>query len=250
MDKVQPLRIALIGYGKMGKEIEQICIKRGHTIHLIADHENPLEKNLAALKSANVAIEFSEPGSAFSNVTLCAKSGVPVICGTTGWNEKLEEAKQIVNDNSTALLWSSNFSIGVNLFFEINKQLARLMNSYPAYVPEISETHHVHKKDAPSGTAITTAEGIISNVDSLDSWKGRMNTDENTSIGSNFLPIISFREDEVPGTHEVVYRSEVDEIKLSHVAFSRQGFALGAVIAAEWIIGKKGIFAIQNILEK
>ncbi len=250
MNTNEPLKIVIIGYGKMGREIEQICIQRGHKILLIADHERPLADNLHVLSDADVAIEFTEPGVAFSNVSICAKKGIPVICGTTGWNADLEKAKEIVKANSSAMMWSSNFSIGVNLFFEVNKQLAQLMNAYPGYVPALSETHHVHKKDAPSGTAITIAEGIISNLESKRSWLGKLNTDSKNIIEKEVLPIISYREDEVPGTHEVSYISEEDEIILTHRAFSRRGFALGAVVAAEWIIGKKGIFAFQDLIQK
>lgn len=230
------MKIALIGYGKMGKIIEQIALKRGHVI-VAKLSETP---TVESLTNADVAIEFSNPEAAFENIKTCLENKIPVVCGTTGWLERKPEIEKIAQANDTAFLYGSNFSLGVNLFFELNKKLAALMKNFPEYGVQLEEIHHTHKKDAPSGTAISLAEGVIENSD-FNAWKlGETSGKE--------LGIFAVREDEVPGTHSVFYRAEVDEIEIKHTAFSREGFALGAVVAAEWILDKKGNFGMQDVL--
>lgn len=236
------MKIALIGYGKMGKTIERIALERGHKIVLRISSSNQHEFNTENLLKADVAIEFTNPEGAYENVQKCLQSGVPVVCGSTGWNDKLHLAKETCISNNTALLQSSNFSIGVNLFFEINGILAKMMNQYPEYEVSMEETHHTHKKDAPSGTAITIAERILENLDRKKTW---VNTQP---IAENELSIVAHRVDEVPGTHIVKYRSEIDDIELRHTAHNRDGFALGAVVAAEFIKDKRGIFDMKDVL--
>lgn len=231
------MKIALVGYGKMGRIIEEIALQRGHEI-VAQLRETPTVENLG---SPDVVIEFSSPESAFSNIKACLEMKIPVICGTTGWLAQKPEAEKIAVENDSAFLYGSNFSLGVNLFFSLNEKLAQLMNKFSdTYHCQLEEIHHVHKKDAPSGTAITLAEGVLRNSD-YTSWK------LNDTTGAE-LGITAIREDEVPGTHSVYYRSEVDEIEIKHTAFSRKGFALGAVIAAEWIKDKKGVFSMKDVL--
>lgn len=236
------MKIALVGYGKMGKTIERIALERGHEVVLRISSSNQSDLNKENLANADVVIEFTNPEAAFDNVRKCLMAGTPVVCGSTGWNEKLEEAYKICLENNTAMLQSSNFSIGVNVFFEINKLLAQIMNQYPNYEVSIEETHHTHKKDAPSGTAITIAERILEQLDRKKTW----------SITQPFVPselsIVAHRIDEVPGTHNVKYSSDIDEIELIHTAHNRDGFALGAVITAEFLQGKKGIFKMKDVL--
>lgn len=230
------MKIALIGYGKMGKIIEEIALKRGHDIVAKLSETPTVER----LNNADVAIEFSNPEAAFENIKFCLEHKIPVVCGTTGWLDRKPEIEKIAVQNDTAFLYGSNFSLGVNLFFALNEKLAGLMKNFPEYGVQLEEIHHTHKKDAPSGTAISLAEGIISNSD-FDAWKlGETSGKE--------LGIFAVREDEVPGTHSVFYTSGVDEIEIKHTAFSREGFALGAVVAAEWILGKKGNFGMRNVL--
>ncbi len=231
------MKIALVGYGKMGKIIEEIALKRGHEI-VAKLNETPNSENL---NNPEVAIEFSQPEVAFENIKNCLQLNVPVICGTTGWLNQKPEIEKIASENETAFLYGSNFSLGVNLFFELNEKLALLMKNFDEYQCQLEEIHHTHKKDAPSGTAISVAEGIIKQNPKFNSWK----LDETQE---NELGIFAIREDEVPGTHSVFYRSEVDEIEIKHTAFNRNGFALGAVIAAEWIQGKKGNFSMKDVL--
>lgn len=231
------MKIALVGYGKMGKIIEEIALKRGHEI-VAKLNETPNSENL---NHPDVAIEFSQPEVAFENIKNCLQLNVPVICGTTGWLNQKPEIEKIASENETAFLYGSNFSLGVNLFFELNEKLALLMKNFDEYNCQLEEIHHTHKKDAPSGTAISVAEGIIKQNPKFTSWK----LDETQK---NELGIFAIREDEVPGTHSVFYRSEVDEIEIKHTAFNRNGFALGAVIAAEWIQGKKGNFSMKDVL--
>lgn len=231
------MKIALVGYGKMGKIIEEIALKRGHEI-VSKLNETPNSENL---NNPDVAIEFSQPEVAFENIKNCLQLHVPVICGTTGWLNQKPEIEKIASENETAFLYGSNFSLGVNLFFELNEKLALLMKNFDEYNCQLEEIHHTHKKDAPSGTAISVAEGIIKQNPKFNSWK----LDETQE---NELGIFAIREDEVPGTHSVFYRSEVDEIEIKHTAFNRNGFALGAVIAAEWIQGKKGNFSMKDVL--
>lgn len=231
------MKVALVGYGKMGKAIEEILLERGHEVVAKLNHLPTLEE----LNSAEVAIEFSHPEAAFENLKFLQENQIPTISGTTGWIEKLDEIKKINSDQNTAFLYASNFSLGVNLFFELNSQLAKLMCNYPEYKVEIEEIHHTQKLDKPSGTAISLAQQIIENS-KFTNWElDQQSTQEN-------LPIYSKRIDSVPGTHTICYKSEVDDIEITHTAHSRKGFALGAVIAAEWILGKQGFFSMKDVL--
>lgn len=231
------MKIALVGYGKMGKIIDEIATKRGHQI-VARLSETPNSQNL---NNPDVVIEFSQPEAAFNNIKACLENKIPVICGTTGWLTQKPEIEKIAEENDTAFLYGSNFSLGVNLFFALNEKLAEMMKNFDEYNIQLEEIHHTHKKDAPSGTAISLAEGIIKNNPKFDAWK----LDETKK---NQLGIFAIREDEVPGTHSIFYRSEVDEIEIKHTAFSRSGFALGAVIAAEWIKGKNGNFSMKDVI--
>ncbi len=231
------MKIALVGYGKMGKIIGEIAESRGHEV-VAKLNESPTLENL---NNPDVVIEFSNPEVAFNNIKICLENKIPVVCGTTGWLDQKPEIEKIATENETAFLYGSNFSLGVNLFFALNEKLADLMKNFPEYNVQLEEIHHTHKKDAPSGTAISLAEGIIKNDHRFDAWK----LDETKG---NELGIFAIREDEVPGTHSIFYRSEVDEIEIKHTAFNRTGFALGAVIAAEWIQGKKGNFSMKDVL--
>ena len=230
------MKIALVGYGKMGKIIDEISQSRGHEV-VARLKETP---NRESLKDVDVVIEFSNPEAAFENIKVCLENKIPVICGTTGWLDKKPEIERIAVEQNSAFLYGSNFSLGVNLFFAINEKLAKLMNNVDEYQCQLEEIHHIHKKDAPSGTAISIAEGIIENS-KYEAWKLGETKDKE-------LGIFAIREDEVPGTHSVFYRSEVDEIEIKHTAFNRNGFALGAVIAAEWIVGKQGVFSMKDVL--
>ena len=231
------MKIALVGYGKMGKIIGEIAESRGHEV-VAKLNESPTLENL---NNPDVVIEFSNPEVAFKNIKICLENKIPVVCGTTGWLDQKPEIEKIATENETAFLYGSNFSLGVNLFFALNEKLADLMKNFSEYKVQLEEIHHTHKKDAPSGTAISLAEGIIKNDHRFDAWK----LDETKG---NELGIFAIREDEVPGTHSIFYRSEVDEIEIKHTAFNRNGFALGAVIAAEWIQGKKGNFSMKDVL--
>ncbi|HVA98566.1 MAG TPA: 4-hydroxy-tetrahydrodipicolinate reductase [Bacteroidia bacterium] len=238
------MKIVLFGYGKMGKEIEKIALERGHEILLKI---NSLESKVDFPKNiseADVSIEFSTPESAVENIMTCFDSNIPVVVGTTGWLQKMPEIKKVCTEKNQGLFYASNFSIGVNLFFQLNTYLAKLMNPYKEYDVTMEEIHHIHKKDAPSGTAITLAEEIIANNFVKKNW---------TNISSNQkekLSIVSKRIDEVPGTHTILYQSEVDAIEIKHIANNRKGFAFGAVLAAEWMINKKGIFGMNDLLKK
>ncbi|HSQ47675.1 MAG TPA: 4-hydroxy-tetrahydrodipicolinate reductase [Lutibacter sp.] len=231
------MKIALLGYGKMGKTIEQIALQRGHEIVLKID-ENSADYNITL---ADVAIDFSIPAAAFKNISNCLHNNVPVISGTTGWLDKLPEAIELCKQKNGAFISASNFSLGVNIFFELNAHLAKMMRNLEQYSISIEEIHHTKKLDAPSGTAITLAEGIIENSDK-ESWALNVTTNENV------IPITAKRIDEVPGTHTVAYKSEVDTLEIKHTAHSRDGFALGAVIAAEWLVGKTGVFTMKDVL--
>lgn len=231
------MKIALVGYGKMGKIIDEIATKRGHEV-VARLNETPSAENL---NNPDVVIEFSKPEVAFNNIKTCLENNIPVVCGTTGWLHQKPEVEKIAEEKGSAFLYGSNFSLGVNLFFALNEQLANLMKNFDEYGIQLEEIHHTHKKDAPSGTAISIAEGIIKNNPKYNAWK--LHETENDQIG-----IFAIREDEVPGTHSVYYRSAVDEIEIKHTAFNRNGFALGAVIAAEWIQGKKGNFTMKDVL--
>lgn len=235
------MKIALVGYGKMGKTIEQIALSRGHEIVSIIDINNPEDFQSDAFKSADVAIEFTTPATAFNNYMKCFEAGVPVVSGTTGWLDRLDEVKQICEKEGKTFFYASNFSVGVNIFFALNKYLAKIMNNFPSYDVRITEVHHIHKLDAPSGTAITLAEGVIENLDRKDRWT--LETAEKPTD----LPIHAIREGEVPGIHEIIYESEADTISIKHDAKSRAGFALGAVIAAEFTAGKKGFLGMNDL---
>ncbi|SFN07460.1 4-hydroxy-tetrahydrodipicolinate reductase [Algoriella xinjiangensis] len=232
------MNIALIGYGRMGKAIEEILIQRGHDV-VLKISRTPLPEEL---KNIDVAIEFSKPEYAFDNLKVLLENKVATICGTTGWLENQDEVNKLAITNNTAFLYASNFSLGVNLFFELNQVLARMMNKYRnEYQINLEEIHHTQKLDAPSGTAITIAEGIIENT-TYKTWSMEENSQE-------IIPIEAKRIENVPGTHIVQYTSDVDTIEISHTAHSRKGFALGAVIAAEWIWNKEGIFTMKDVLE-
>lgn len=231
------MKIALVGYGRMGKIIDEIALKRGHEV-VARLKETPTAENL---NNPDVVIEFSLPEVAFDNIKACLENKIPVICGTTGWLERKSEVEQLAAENETAFLYGSNFSLGVNLFFALNEKLADLMKNVDEYSCQLEEIHHIHKLDAPSGTAISLAEGIIKNNNKFDAWKLEETQDKN-------LGIFAIRENEVPGTHSVYYRSEVDEIEIKHTAYNRNGFALGAVVAAEWIKNKKGNFTMKDVL--
>lgn len=237
------MRIVLIGYGKMGKEIERLALGRSHTIVARIDVDNAHELANLTSQEVDVAIEFSNPASAFTNILTCIKKQIPVVCGTTGWLEKKSEIEQATATNNATFFYASNYSIGVNLFFQLNRTLAKLMAPHRAYDIYTNEIHHLEKKDSPSGTAITLAEGII------DAYPERTKWVNNEIPQPNEVPIWSQRESTIPGTHTVKYISKVDQIEITHEAFSREGFALGAVIAAEWIQGKKGILGMEDMLK-
>ena len=231
------MNIALLGYGKMGKTIEQIAIKRGHNIVLRIDKD---DKNYDITK-ADVAIDFSIPTVAFNNISNCINNNVPVISGTTGWLDKYDDAVALCKEKKGAFIYASNFSLGVNIFFELNKTLAKMMSALKQYSVSMEEIHHTQKLDAPSGTAITLADGVIEHHEEYSNWK----LEEN---GESTIPIVAKRIEDVPGTHTVTYESEVDTINIEHIAHTRQGFALGAVVAAEWIAGKTGVFTMNDVL--
>lgn len=231
------MKIALLGYGRMGKAIELLAIERGHDIVAKIDQDQT-DGNLS---DADVAINFSIPEAAVENIKTALKINIPVVCGTTGWLDQLKEVEDFCKAKNSAFIYASNFSVGVNLFFKLNKVLAKLMSSNKSYQPTMKEVHHIHKLDAPSGTAITLADGIIDQSD-YSHW-----TIEK-EVNGNLLPIKVERTGEVPGTHAIQYKSTVDSITIEHQAHSRQGFALGAVIAAEWIQDKKGVFSMNDVL--
>lgn len=235
------MKIALVGYGKMGKTIEQIALSRGHEIVSIIDINNPDDFESAAFKSADVAIEFTTPATAFDNYMKCFAANVPVVSGTTGWTARMGDIKEMCEKEGKTFFYASNFSIGVNIFFALNKYLAKVMNNFPSYDVRMTEVHHIHKLDAPSGTAITLAEGILENIDRKDRWTLE------TAEKATDLPIHAIREGEVPGIHEIIYESDVDTISIKHDAKSRAGFALGAVVAAEFTAGKKGFLGMSDL---
>jgi len=244
------MKIALLGYGKMGKIIEKIATDRKHEIVLKIDYDNQHELTTENLQKAEVAIEFSTPSSVRSNISHCLDTGTPIVVGTTGWYKNLPEVKEECEQKDGTLLYASNFSVGVNIFFYVNKVLAKLMNNYPYYDVQVEEIHHTQKLDSPSGTGITIAEGIIENLDAKNSWVNVLVSDDNNvddNLKSDELLIESHRIDNVPGTHTVIYDSEVDTIEFKHTAHNRNGFALGAVLAAEWVHNKKGLHSIQDM---
>ncbi len=234
------MKIALIGYGKMGKTIEKIAISRGHEVVLRLDINNP--EDFEKLREADVAIEFTRPESAVGNLEKCITAGVPVVCGTTGWLKHFDEIAALTSTQNSAFFYASNYSIGVNIFFEINRKLAEMMQTQPQYDVRMEEIHHTQKLDAPSGTAITLAEGILQNVKRKTQWVC------DTEGGDEDIIITSKRIDPAPGTHIVTYDSPIDSIEITHTAHSREGFATGAVLAAEWLVGKKGVFSMKDML--
>ncbi|MEW4925143.1 4-hydroxy-tetrahydrodipicolinate reductase [Algibacter sp. 2305UL17-15] len=231
------MNIALLGYGRMGKTIEQIAINRGHTIVLTVDKDDTDYD----VSKADVAIDFSIPSVAFDNISNCINNNVPVVSGTTGWLENYENAVALCEAKNGAFIYASNFSLGVNIFFELNKTLAKMMSNLKQYNVTMEEIHHTKKLDAPSGTAISLANGVIENNQNYDAW-------ELDKSGEKIIPIVAKRIEDVPGTHTVNYESEVDTISIEHIAHNRQGFALGAVIAAEWLAGKTGVFTMNDVL--
>jgi 4-hydroxy-tetrahydrodipicolinate reductase len=236
------MKIALIGYGKMGKAIEEIAVQRNHTAALKIDINNTDTFTAANLQQCDVAIEFTGPHSAVENISKCLDAGIPVVSGSTGWLEQWQQIKNKCEALNGSLLYASNFSVGVNIFFELNKKLAQLMNGHEEYAITMEEIHHTQKKDAPSGTAITLAEQVLENIPRKKKWIN------DVAKYPNELSIISKRIDPAPGTHAVKYSSAIDDIEIIHTAHSRTGFAIGAVLAAEFIAGKKGIYTMRDVL--
>ncbi len=236
------MNILILGYGKMGRAIEEIAEERGHTIKHKININNTQALKYIDPSEIDVAIEFTQPDAAFGNVKYCIENSIPVVCGTTGWLDKMPEVKKLCEERNGTFFGTSNFSLGVNLFFRLNKLLAQLMNHHPNYEVEITEIHHTGKKDAPSGTAITLAEGIIQEIAAKKKWVNEETGDKKA------VPIISKREADVPGTHIVKYVSNTDDIEIIHTAHSRAGFALGAVLVAEWILDKKGVLTMDDFM--
>jgi 4-hydroxy-tetrahydrodipicolinate reductase len=237
------MKILILGYGKMGKTIEQMALNRKHTVPHKIDVTNKAELLTLDNKAVDVAIEFSQPESAYINIKYCLEHGIPIVSGTTGWLDKKKEIEDICKKNNGAFFYASNYSVGVNLFFHFNKMLAKIMNGYPQYEVSMEEIHHTQKKDAPSGTAITLAEGILGNVKAKTKWVNK------ETKAKEELGIISKRIDPYPGEHTITYHSNVDTIKIQHTAHSREGFAEGAVTAAEWLYGKTGVFGMNDMLK-
>lgn len=237
------MKIGLLGYGKMGRAIEEIALQRGHEIVVRIGIENLEDRTAENIKNANVVIEFTGPDSAFDNLKLCIDAGVPVVCGSTGWLNKYEEIKKYCIEKNGALLYASNFSVGVNIFFALNKKLAELIKPHSSYEVELKEIHHTQKLDAPSGTAITLAEQILEQLPEKTKWVNEPSKDQSD------LVIISERTDPAPGTHIINYHSEIDDITIMHTAHNRKGFATGAVLAAEFLNNnRKGIFSMKDVL--
>jgi len=241
------MNIALIGYGRIAREIEKVAISRGHSIGLIIDQDNLEDLNSANLEKIDVAIEFSVPTAALSNIEFCLKENIPVVSGTTGWLNDFDKAASAAQGSNTAFLYASNFSIGVNIMFYLNSKLSELMINRPYYRPFIEEIHHKKKLDAPSGTALSLAKGIIEQHEGIKGWEG-MDTEPDESYGSDKIPVRSKRMGEIPGTHQVSWISELDIISLRHEARGRKGFALGAILAAEFIPGKRGVLTMKDML--
>ena len=236
------MNILILGYGKMGRAIEEIAEERGHRIKYKININNTQALKFINPSEIDVAIEFTQPDAAFDNVKYCIENNIPVVCGTTGWYHRMPEVEQLCKEKNGTFFGASNFSLGVNLFFRLNKLLAGLMHHHPNYEVEITEIHHKEKKDAPSGTAIVLAEGIMEEMESKTKWVNQKTDDPKT------IPIISKREDNVPGTHIVKYASNTDDIEIIHTAHSRAGFALGAVLVAEWILDKKGVLTMDDFM--
>ncbi|MBC7915738.1 MAG: 4-hydroxy-tetrahydrodipicolinate reductase [Pyrinomonadaceae bacterium] len=244
------MKIALLGYGKMGRIIEQFALDRGHEVVLKIDENSIDQKTIENLQHADVAIDFSTPGSILSNIESCFDAGLPLVVGTTGWYDKIDEIKAQCLDGNNSLLYASNFSVGVNVFFFVNDVLAKIMNRYPQYDVLVEEIHHTQKLDSPSGTAITISEGILDGLDRKKEWVNELvgNGDEVITKPDQLL-IESHRIEDVPGTHTVIYSSEVDDIEFKHKAHGRAGFALGAVLAAEWLQDKKGFYSVKDMFD-
>ncbi len=237
------MKVAIIGYGKMGREIEKILVQRGHTVPLIIDMDNSGDLTAENLEGVDVAIEFTTPSTAYGNLVKCIESKTPVVSGTTGWLDRFDELKELCDKCGGGLFYASNYSLGVNLMFRINKQLAELMNKFNGYAVEVEEIHHIHKVDAPSGTAITIAEGLIEGLDAKSGWVN------DTTPEANQIEIKSIREGEVPGTHTVTYESADDVLELKHTIKNRSTLAYGAVIASEFLCGKQGIYSMEDMLK-
>lgn len=243
------MKIALLGYGKMGKAIEAIVEDRGHEIGVAIDDEDDWMNKLEALRECDMAVDFSTPATVVGNIMRCFDLDIPVVVGTTGWYDQLESVVHDCQQRGQALFVASNFSIGMNMMFELNRRLAQLMNRYEDYQVEITETHHVHKLDAPSGTAITLANDIIEELDRKEEWQLKDGEGRHRRLKKDVVPITSVREGEVAGIHEVVYESDVDTLTLRHSAKSRRGLALGAVLACEFMKGRKGYYTMKDMLE-
>jgi 4-hydroxy-tetrahydrodipicolinate reductase len=244
------MKIAILGYGKMGRIIEKFATERGHDIVLKVNIDNMEDLTVDNLQKADVAIDFSTPDSALSNIELCFDAKLPIVVGTTGWYGHLQEVKNKCEDGNNSLLYASNFSVGVNVFFFVNKILAKIMNRYPQYEVQVEEIHHTEKLDSPSGTAMTIAEGILSELGRKNEWVNELiGSGEELITKPDQLLIESHRIEEVPGTHTVIYSSEVDDIEFKHKAHSRAGFALGAVLAAEWLQDKNGFYNITDMFD-
>lgn len=237
------MKIAIIGYGKMGKEIEKLALERGHSIGIIIDKDDLNKLSPENLENIDVAIEFTTPDSAYQNIIKCFNTNIPVVCGTTGWTNKLNDVIDICEKQGKTFFYAPNYSLGVNIFFKLNTFLASIINNYPAYDVCVEETHHTQKLDAPSGTAITIADGILKNMDRKSKWV------KEKAEHKDDLVIKSFREGNVPGNHKVIYESSLDKIQIEHDAKNRQGLAFGAVLAAEHILGKTGYFTMNDLLK-
>jgi 4-hydroxy-tetrahydrodipicolinate reductase len=245
------IKVGLWGYGKMGRAIEALAESQGIQIAWALDRAAAAQLTDHQLKTADVVIEITRPESARQHIEHCIRAGVPVVSGTTGWQSELPEVEAFCQQQQGAMLWASNFSIGVNLFFMLNEQLARLLHPYPTYQPSIVEQHHIHKLDAPSGTAVTLAEGIIAHQPERGSY--HLYTDENAvnqSVAQGEIPIVAIRQGEIPGTHTITWNSEIDTITIEHAAHNRTGFALGAIVAAKWLVGKQGYFRMRDIFRQ
>lgn len=236
------MRVAIIGYGKMGHEIESVLVSRGHEIVLIVDKDNAGDMTAENLRRADVAIEFSAPEAAYCNICACLEAGVPIVCGTTAWLDRYASVVELCESRGGAFFYASNYSVGVNLFFEVNRELARLMKRFEQYDVTLSEVHHTAKKDAPSGTAITLAEGILQSGGRKKEWH------LGTTTEPEQLEVTAIRRSVVPGTHTVIWESEADVIEIEHTAKNRSGFAVGAVMAAEYLAGKTGIYTMKDLL--
>jgi 4-hydroxy-tetrahydrodipicolinate reductase len=237
------MRAAIIGYGKMGREIERVLRERGHEVGLIVDADNTGDLNPEKMRGVDVALEFTTPETAFGNIVKCLETGVPVVCGTTAWVAHMPEVEALCRERNGAFFYASNYSIGVNVMFELNRRLAAMMNRFPEYDVSVEEVHHTQKKDAPSGTAIVLADDIVAAVDRKARWVGQ------TTTTPEELEVVSVRRSVAPGTHTVTYESPVDAITLTHNIKSRSGLATGAVMAAEFLVGKKGVYSMTDLLQ-